>query len=286
MNYVSLLSFPRNTLFEKYQNFYFRKVKRIKFLLRYFQYLLNSKNAHGVHSPFVYDLVTEVIYKDCQYYTFLRINQLRSQLEKDFTEIDVKDFGAGSYHSNLQKKKIGEIYKSAAKSKKYGELLFRLTNRFSPKTILELGTSLGISAIYLASACKQANLVTIEASEEISKHAKNNFQFMKLVNATIVTNTFENALSSSIQKLGKLDLVFFDGNHRKEPTLKYFEECLLSSHNESVFILDDIYWSDEMAEAWKEIKAHPQVTVTIDLFFIGLVFFRKQQVKEHFVIRY
>lgn len=261
-------------------------MKKLLFLFRYLLYIIRSTTAHGVHSPFVYDLVTQVIYVKSNYYAFSKINKLRQQLIVNDREINTQDFGAGSYHSNAHSKKIGEIVKSAAKPRKYGELLFRLVNRFSPQTILELGTSLGISGAYLASACKNANLITIEASYEISNLAIKNFKEMNLSNATVIAGTFEDKLDTAIDKLNQLDFVFFDGNHKKVPTLAYFKKCLKYSHNESVFIFDDIHWSREMEEAWLEIKNHPSVTVTIDLFFIGIVFFRNQQAKEHFTIRY
>jgi predicted O-methyltransferase YrrM len=79
--------------------------------------------------------------------------------------------------------------------------------------------------------------------------------------------------------------VFVDGNHQKEATLRYFKLCLPKVHENSLLIFDDIYWSRGMKEAWNEIKAHPEVTVTVDLFWIGLVYFRKGQVKEDFVIK-
>ena len=128
--------------------------------------------------------------------------------------------------------------------------------------------------------------MSIEASIEIAKIAEQNFKDLHLQNTTVLHGTFEAKLTDAIQQLGKLNFVFFDGNHRKEPTLNYFKECLNFCTNESVFVFDDIHWSTEMEEAWSEIKNHPEVTVTLDLFFIGIVFFRKEQAKENFIIRY
>jgi predicted O-methyltransferase YrrM len=88
-----------------------------------------------------------------------------------------------------------------------------------------------------------------------------------------------------LNSLPKLDLVFFDGNHQKVPTLDYFHHCLTKAHENSIFIFDDIHWSSEMDEAWQQIQGHEQVSLTIDLFQFGLVFFRKGIAKQHFTLR-
>ena len=184
---------------------------------------------------------------------------------------------------------MGEIAERSAKNKKYCKLLFRLAYYFKPTTVLELGTSLGISTAYLASANPNSKVITIEGCPNTAQEAKKNFESLGLANIESLIGNFEDVLTTNIERLtsnGKLDFAFFDGNHKREHTLKYFTQCLESTHNNSVFIFDDIHWSDEMEEAWEEIKSHPKVSVTIDLFFLGLVFFRKEQAKENFIIRY
>ena len=109
---------------------------------------------------------------------------------------------------------------------------------------------------------------------------------MELQNIEQHVGNFDDVLPKILSEKEKIDFVFFDGNHRKEPTLNYFRQCLDKVHEGSVFIFDDIYWSLEMKEAWSEIKMNEQVTVTLDLFYLGIVFFRKEQVKQHFIIRY
>ena len=170
---------------------------------------------------------------------------------------------------------------------KYGQFLFRLAYHFKPNTILELGTSLGITTSYLAFANQNSKVITIEGCTNISSEAKNCFQSLGLNNIETVVGNFDSVLSSRLKTQdSRFDFVFFDGNHKKKPTLNYFNQCLSHATNDSVFIFDDIHWSDEMEEAWEEIKSHPKVIVTIDLFFLGLVFFRKEQAKENFVLRF
>jgi predicted O-methyltransferase YrrM len=261
-------------------------VKKLAFLFKYIRYLLFAKNAHGIHSPFVFELYNEVINKETNYYAFDRIELLRNKLLFSKAEIDVKDLGTG----RSGKRKIREIAERSAKNKKYGELLYRIVHRFKPDVILELGTSIGISTAYLASANPNAKVITIEGCPNTAAAAKKCFNALELINIQNVVGNFDTELSDIIGNLCQLptanrQLVFFDGNHCKEPTLRYFTQCLELANNDSVFVFDDIHWSDEMEEAWEEIKKHPKVTVTIDLFFLGIVFFRKEQVKENFILR-
>jgi len=200
--------------------------------------------------------------------------------------IEVTDLGAGSSQLKGIKRKVSDLAKYSAKSAKYGQLLYRLSAHFKPFNILELGTSFGISTLYLSLGNEDATTTTMEGCPEIAALAKKHFSSLNSNRIEVITGDFGKALPAYLQKNNRLDLVFFDGNHRREPTLEYFRLCLEKANDNSLFIFDDIHWSEEMEEAWAEIKNHPSVTVTIDLFFVGLVFFRKGQEKQHFSIRF
>lgn len=257
-------------------------MKKILFAFKYLKYLLSAKTAHGIHSPFVFELYNEVINKKGNYYSFDKIELLRRKLLISQKEIEVTDLGTGK----SGKRMLSEIAERSAKDKKYCELLFRLAYHFKPNTILELGTSLGISTAYLSSANPNAKVVTIEGCPNTSAEAKKNFESLALNNIESVVGNFDSVLTSVVSRQSSVDLVFIDGNHKKIPTLNYFNQLLQHTTNDSVFVFDDIHWSDEMEEAWEEIKSHPKVTVTIDLFFLGLVFFRKEQAKENFILKF
>jgi predicted O-methyltransferase YrrM len=181
---------------------------------------------------------------------------------------------------------VRKIVKTSSVSRKYGRLLFRLAKNFGPVSILELGTSLGISSSYLALGNPEGTVTTIEGCEETAAFAKKNFEAIHLANVRIINSRFEDVLSYLLPEIGVLGMVFFDGNHRKEATLSYFHQCLPFIRDDSVFIFDDIHWSEEMEEAWRQIREHESVKVTVDLFRMGLVFFREGLSKEDFILRF
>jgi predicted O-methyltransferase YrrM len=254
----------------------------------YIKYLLKSGNEHSIHSPFLFELYTKVIAagKD-ENPDYPALKSLRKELLKSNEEIEILDLGAGSRVNKSNRRKIRTIAKNAEKPEKFGKLFNRLIQRFQPSTILELGTSLGLTTLYMSRARTDAKILTFEGCPETALVARNNFTAMQAENIDIIVGNIDETLPRTLAGLqAPLDLAYFDANHRYEPTVRYFENCLPHVTNDSLFIFDDIYWSEEMTAAWKYIKAHPQVTLTVDLFWVGLVFFRKEQVKEDFILRF
>ena len=256
---------------------------------KYIKYYITASNGkgHGVHSPFVFDFIKFVLNDKNEYGCYNKIEMLRKQLLKDKTVIDVEDFGAGSTVIKTKKRVVKDIASSSLKPKKYSRLLCRMLQYYNTKNVLELGTSLGITTAYLASAKNIPVITTMEGSVNIANIAQQNFALLRLQNIDIVEGNFEETLPKFLATHKNIDFAFLDGNHKKTPTLQYFEQILFSTNEQSIIVFDDIHWSKEMEEAWKIIKQHNAVTLTIDLFFIGIVFLRKDfKVKQHFVIRY
>lgn len=256
---------------------------------KYFNYYLNAQNGkgHGVHSPFVFDFIIHVLNDKKKYKSYQRIEPLRQQLLSNDDTIEVEDFGAGSAVIPFKNRSIKDIASSSLKKKKYAQLLFRIAHYYQTSNIIELGTSFGISTCYLASANNHSKVLTFEGAHHIAKIALNNFKQAGLDNIELIEGNFEKTLPSAIDKIENVDLLFIDGNHRKKATLTYFNLFLKKSNSQSIFIFDDIHWSEEMEEAWKVIQQHDSVTMTIDLFFIGIVLFKKDfKVKQHFTIRF
>ncbi len=250
--------------------------------LRYFTYLLKTIKKQHIQSQFVSNIYTKIIKERNHYYIFDNIESLRSKMLLSKKKIIVSDFGTGKSAS----RSISSIAKTSLKSAKYGQLLFRLVNHLQPKNLLELGTSLGITASYLALANSSSKLITIEGCPETAKIAKSNFNLLSATNISLVIGPFDNMLHEELNNLDYLDFVFFDGNHNLKPTLDYFEQCLNKVHEKSVFVFDDIHWSKNMEMAWNTIKTHPQITISIDLFEMGLVFFNKEHKKQDLVLLY
>lgn len=256
------------------------------FISDYLKHRLTAKSRHGTHSPFVYKLTDEVIYDFNSKTDYKSIEAQRKKLFNDDSLITVTDLGAGSHLNKNRTKKVKQIAKNALKSPALAQLIYRLARDNRPGSIIELGTCLGITTAYLAKACPDADVITIEGCPETAKVAYRNFGELDLGNIELQVGNFDLLLPDVIAGQEKLDFVYIDGNHRKEATLNYFNWCLPKVHEGSLLIFDDIYWSKGMKEAWEEVKNHPDVAVTVDLFWIGLVYFRKGQVKEHFKIKF
>jgi predicted O-methyltransferase YrrM len=254
-------------------------------IYRYIRYLLQARDEHAIHSPFVFELYTEVIRSKEKYYAFATIEGIRTEMLESNQRIEIVDLGAGSRIQKKASRKVGDIARYAEKNTQFGQLLFRLVNYFAPKTIFDLGTSLGITTLYFGAACPKGKIYTFEGCPETARIARQNFSKLHYNHIELVEGNLDMTLQMQLREIEQIDFAFFDANHRYEPTVAYFQFCLSKATEQSVFVFDDIHWSAEMEQAWQYIRHHPQVTLTIDLFFIGIVFFRSNQPKQHFVLR-
>ncbi|MGM8363209.1 O-methyltransferase [Flavobacterium sp. ARAG 55.4] len=251
----------------------------------YLKFLWHSKNEHAVHSPFVFSLITKCFYDKKPKPEYEILEDYRNALLKNKNSIEVTDFGAGSKVFKSNTRAIAQIAKTAGISKKRAQLLFRITAYFKPENILELGTSLGLATSALALGNPKASITTLEGCANTMAIAKKQLQLYNINNVELITTEFSKYLATHNSQLTTYNLIYFDGNHSKKATLDYFESLLPTITNDSVWIFDDIHWSADMEEAWETIKKHSKVSVTIDTFQWGLVFFRREQPKEHFTIR-
>ncbi len=250
----------------------------------YIKFLFHSKNEHGVHSPFVFDLVTKCFYDNTKYPEYEAIKSYRKSLLENKNTIEVTDFGAGSRVFKSNVREISKIVQTAGITSKNAELLFRIVRYFQPTTILEIGTSLGLATSALSLGNSNAKIITLEGCPNTQKQAQVQLQNSNFQNIEFINTEFSSYFKPHHLTPITHHLIYFDGNHSKKATLDYFEALLPTISNDSVWIFDDIHWSTDMEEAWEIIKNHPKVSVTIDTFQWGIVFFRAEQEKEHFII--
>ncbi|GAB4164421.1 MAG: class I SAM-dependent methyltransferase [Winogradskyella sp.] len=236
-----------------------------------------------MHSPFVYDFVTKCLYDKKTHQAYFDLNNYRNSLKTSKVQLEINDFGEGSKTLGSKTRKVSKMVQTSSSSKKEARLLYRVAKYFNLNAVLELGTSLGMGTYAFALANKDSKITTIEGCKNTSNFTQSQFQNLGINHINFKIDSF----SSEIEKLDQthFDCIYFDGHHNKSATTQYFEALLPKAHNDSIFIFDDIYWSKEMTEAWEYIKSHNAVTVTVDCFHLGFVFFRKEQEKEHFKIR-
>jgi predicted O-methyltransferase YrrM len=255
----------------------------IRLVIRFFRFYLKARTLYDLHSPFAFELAKRLLEDRRNFYTYSDIEWLRKHLLQNQTQIHIEDFGAGSMVNSSTTRTIADICRYSATSPFFGKLLYRLVLWQQPKYTIELGTSLGIGTLYLSGAApSDGKVYTLEGSPELAAKAKERFQRMEARKIELIHGRFENTLPPLLQQLPRVDLVYLDGHHQYQPTMDYFRQLLKKADPNTVFVLDDIHWSLEMENAWKEIQAFSEVRMTVDLFYCGLVFFRPDiKVKQH-----
>jgi predicted O-methyltransferase YrrM len=256
---------------------------RLTGFIRYL-FVARGRRGHGIHSPFVFDLVTRVIVKKTDPGTVFNIERIRKRMLADNRIVEVKY--PGILRPGNKFRKVSDIAHTSPVPAKYGKLLASMAGEFGFPHIIEFGTSLGISTMYLASADRKTAVFSMEGCTPLAELASENFREAGFDNISVFTGDFQDGIEEIISRGIKPGLVFIDGNHRKEPLLYYFSRIAELSGNDTVIIIDDINYSGEMAEAWKLIRENEKVTLAIDLFRMGIVFFRKGFTRSNYLIMY
>jgi predicted O-methyltransferase YrrM len=261
---------------------------KVFLFIKYLEYKIFSSHSrgHGIHSPFVFNLVTKVFRNKTDAGVVFTIEQIRRNMISDKRLISVTDFGSGSVKMRSNLRKVSDIARDSSVPRKYGTLLNRLSCTFGRSHIIELGTSLGISTLYLASGSEETVVHTIEGCPETSRIAEENFKNAGAGNIKAYCGSFDVVLPEIEKENFTPGLVFIDGDHTKEAVLRYFVKVAEMSDNKTVIVFDDIYDSKGMSEAWDEIKKNKKVSVTVDIFRMGLVFFREGLSRSDYIIRY
>ncbi len=258
---------------------------QIKAFLKY-KKVAKYKKGHRIHPPFAFDLVRHIFYDKHPYYHFEEIDQIRQELLNSNDKVIVKDLGSGSKKFADNSRKIKDLIKYNSTPKSQGELISRLIEEFKSKKIIELGTSLGIGTLYLAMQNSSSQVYTIEGCPNISVIARETFKKAGLTNVKQLVGSFESQLPEALNDLSEVDMVYFDGHHDYNATLKYFEMCLNKASKSALFIFDDIHWSKGMDEAWNKIVQNKRVSISFDLFRFGIAIIDKNVLKQHYIVKW
>ncbi len=260
----------------------------LKYIFQYLFHQLKVRSKYSIHSPFVFNFTKYVLNDDIQYPDYEQIEKVRKDLLSRARFIKRVDLGARSLSFPYSQRfaRVRDIAKKSSVSSKKGQFLYKLVKHYKPRCVIELGTAFGISSMYMAMGYRNCHIYTIEGCHDTINIATHNFSRLGLGNIEEICGNFDEVLPEILKKTGTVDLVFIDGNHKKDATLRYFDECLNHIQNNTIFVFDDIHWSAGMKTAWENIRQHPSVKVSIDLFTIGVVFFKKELSKEDFILRF
>ena len=254
-------------------------------VIQFIRHWLYRVNAHSLHSPFLYDFYTQVIAADDPT-PFHAEEKLRKELLRDDTRLTIEDMGAGSRINNSNQRSIKSIARHASTPGRFSRLLARSIQYFDHQHILELGTSLGLNTLHMHRLNPQASIRTLEGSAEIAARAQSHFNQYGATSIALTLGNIDETLANVLSGIDKVDFVYMDANHRYEPTLRYFEQILPKLHEQSIVVVDDIHWSREMNRAWQELTQRPEVSLSLDLFEGGFLFFDPKLQKECYLLSY
>jgi len=260
--------------------------QKVKLALGFLKYYLGATNRHGLQAPFAYALNEAVFRSEKLEKVPEPIEQLRQKLKADERVLQVRDYGAGFGGTVFRELSVAYIARHAAKPPRYARMLYRLVKHLQPGVMLELGTSLGISALYQSVAAPASRMITLEGCPATAQVAKENFAKFPHLNIEMVEGGFRDTLPGVLSGLSSIDYLYIDGHHRLAPTLAYIDSVFPFLSEHAVLVVDDINWSEEMQDAWQRLKKDARFTLSIDVYMMGLLFISKDLSKEDFTVRY
>ena len=255
---------------------------------KYIQHLfyLRYRQGHGIHSPYLFEFVNKVIFNGAELTVPPEILKAHQELKRDQTMIPVTVLGASSSVDSSGERSVASFASRSSVSVKYGALLYRISRWFEPEMIIELGSGLGISTLYLASGSPQVPLHSIEGNPHRASFAEKVVAGMKLEMLNIHQGEMDKELNKLIPQVKSRFVAFVDGNHRYEPTIAYVRKLMEVAGDEALIIMDDIYWSKEMFKAWNELKSWPESRISIDLYQMGIILLRRDLAKASFKFKF
>ena len=255
---------------------------------KYIQHLfyLHYRKGHGIHSPYLFEFVNKVIFNGAELTVPPEIIRTHRELKKDRTQIPEVKLGAASHVNSTGERSAASFVRHSSVSEKYGALLYRISRWFEPEMIIELGSGLGISSLYLASGSPHVPLHSIEGNPHRASFAEKVVAGLKMEMLNIHQGEMDEELNKLIPHVRGRFVAFVDGNHRYEPTIAYVRKLMEVAGDEALIIMDDIYWSKEMFKAWEELKSWPESRVSVDLYQMGIILLRRDLAKASFKFKF
>ncbi len=271
--------------------------------LKYLQHLfyLRHRKGFGIHSPGLFELVNGVIFNAYQLKVPDEIRAVHRELGNDRTLIGPEapgspvqgardpgtaDPGAGSRVGRPENRTVGSFVRRSSVSSRYGALLYRMARWFEPGMIIELGTGLGISTLYLAAGSNGVPLHTIEGNRARAEFSSQLIKRCGFFAVKVHVGEIGEMLERLPETGEKRFLAFVDGNHQYGPTLTYLRRLIDMAGEEALVIMDDIHWSRGMYRAWREIISWQEVRASIDLFHVGILWLRKDLAKTELKMKF
>ncbi len=260
---------------------------KIKLLIRYFVYRFRRKcgKGHGIHSPFVFRFNLNILNSSKKYIEYADLAGYRQSLMANRQTVKVCDKGAGSRVFSSEYRRVSDIARFSGSSMQTGRMLFRLARSFASPVIIELGTSLGFGTFCLAKGAPGGSVYSIEGCGGQLEVARGELGRREVNNIRLIEGSFSGKLPGVLDHAERVDLAYFDGDHREESLLWQYKVCKEKAGQGTIFVIGDIHWSPGMERAWKTICEDPVVACSIDLFYNGLVLFREGMAKQHYLLR-
>ncbi len=257
--------------------------KKIYRLLSWLNHSLSAGNTHGhgIHSPKLFDFVQYVIDSPYPYYDYRLLERYRQILLADNTILSITDYGTGVSGD----RSVKSIAATSLATARQAQLVYRLVDYTHADNILELGTSLALTTAYMSRARKKTHITTVEGCEQIAARANKTLKDLKCDNVSLKIGNINDILEEVVQEMPKIDILYIDANHTSQAMQRYFSLCLPKMHDDTVVIVDDIYWSEDMTYGWRQICEHQSVTTAFNLYHCGWLFLDKHLPKKQYKLR-
>jgi predicted O-methyltransferase YrrM len=250
-------------------------------VIAYLKYWLFKEDKYSLQSPFLFRIYQELlIFLSERKESDLDIEEIRNDLLNSAVTIKVDDFGAGSKKVNTQIRRISDITKYSTSSRKFAQVYQYFCMLTPAKTVLELGTCMGLTSRYL-SRITSGTTFTFEGSEEIKAIAMGSESFENL---NFIQGKINETLPGILRQVDHVDFALIDANHTYDGTMNAYNQIKEKVLPTSILAIGDIHWSPEMETAWKEISNQEEVKLSLDFFECGIIFFDSPVPKNHFIL--